>query len=155
MLVARLIAGSDASHMATRKNARPGEGIPADVKKAEGRALHNLWKLRKRRTQAAFAADLEVTQGYLPQFFSGHRPLTLDLAQRFCEELDIELHQFSPRLAKAFDAELAASQWPFHGFSRQDYLLLSPGQRVTVEGVVMGFLTDKGVISSRKLRLLK
>lgn len=141
--------------MATRKNARPGEGIPADLKKAEGKALHNLWKSRKRRTQAEFADELDFTQGYLQQFFLGLRPLTLDVAQRFCEELDIELHQFSPRLAKAFDAELAASQWPFHGFSRQDYLLLSQGQRIAVEGLVMGFLTDKGVIASRKLRLLK
>jgi hypothetical protein len=60
--------------MAKRKRARPGEGIPAQTKETEGRALHALWKKRHRRTQAEFAAACGFTQGYLQQFFGGLRP---------------------------------------------------------------------------------
>lgn len=153
-LVENLIAVVNPYEMAQQKRARPGEGIPAHIKKAEGKALHALWIARKRRTQAEFAAECGFTQGYLQQFFGGLRPLTLELAYRFCEELDIDLSQFSTRLSEQQHKELSASKWPFQSFSRDEYLLLSPGQRIAVEGQVIGFLRDKGVLPTRKLRII-
>lgn len=154
VLVEKLIAVGNPYAMAQQKRARPGEGIPAHVKKAEGKALHALWKLRKRRTQAVFAADCGFTQGYMSQFFSGMRPLTLEIAYRFCEELDIDLSHFSPRLAAEQSKELTSAKWPFQNFTRNDYLLLSPGQRIVVEAQVIGFLRDMGVLPARKLRII-
>jgi len=155
VLVVKLIASGNPYGMAKQKRARPGEGIPAHVKKAEGKALHALWARRKRRTQAAFAADCGYTQGYLGQFFAGLRPLTLDMAQKFAEELDVEIAQFSARLAEEQHAELIASKWPFHAFSREEYLLLTPGQRLAAEGAVLGVLRDSGHLPARKLRVIR
>jgi transcriptional regulator with XRE-family HTH domain len=111
-----------------------------------------LWKKRARRTQAAFAADCGFTQGYLPQFFAGLRPLTLNLANQFADELGVEIAEFSPRLAQAFHDELEATQWPFTGFTRAQYLSLTPGQRIAIEAAVVGHLIDNGTVNTRTLR---
>jgi transcriptional regulator with XRE-family HTH domain len=154
VLVDNLIAPDHRSRMAKQPRARPGEGIPADVKQAEGRALHALWKKRKRRTQAEFAMERGFTQGYLPQFFAGLRPLTLELATAFAEELGVEVGDFSPRLAEDFHAALVDSEWPFRGFTRAEFATLSKGQRHAVEQLIVGYLIDSGAISSRALRKL-
>jgi transcriptional regulator with XRE-family HTH domain len=138
--------------MAKRKRARPGEGIPAQTKETEGRALHALWKKRHRRTQAEFAAACGFTQGYLQQFFGGLRPLTLDLAERFAEELDVEIAEFSPRLAQEFHDQLAGTEWPFRNFTRAEYQTLTHGQRLAVESMVLGNLIDNGTVKDRKFR---
>lgn len=134
------------------KRARPGEGVPADVKVKEGQALHALWKQRKRRTQAEFAADLGFTQGYIPQFFSGIRPLTLELAIRFAAELDVDIVKFSPRLAEAFSKHLQETAWPFQSFSRAEYESLNPAQRAAVESLVGSFLAANGALPTRRIR---
>jgi hypothetical protein len=154
VLVDNLIALKHVPGMAKHKRARPGDGVPAEVKEAEGAALHALWKKRKRRTQAEFADSCGFSQGYLPQFFAGLRPLTLELAERFAEELAVDVGQFSPRLAEQFHADLAASEWPFRGFTRSDYMKMTPGQRVALEAMVVGHLMDLGIISARTLRKL-
>lgn len=143
---------ADVAYMAKRKRARPGDGIPPEIKKAEGRALHALWKDRHRRTQAVFAADCGFTQGYLPQFFGGHRPLTLELAEKFAEELDIDIGRFSPRLAQQFLDQLAATEWPFRNFTRAEYQTLTHGQRLVIESTVLGNLIDNGTVKNRKFR---
>lgn len=138
--------------MASRKRPRPGDGVPDPVKVEEGRALHSLWKIRKKRTQAVFADSLGYSSGYFPQFFSGMRPLTTELAVAFAAELEVDVVDFSPRLAKELDKALEASEWPFKSFTRTQYLSLTHGQRIAVEGLVVGFLTDSGVLSARRLR---
>jgi len=134
------------------KKARPGQGIPDSVKKTEGKALHDLWKRRKKRSQAEFAHSLGFTQGYLPQFFGGLRPLTVDLASRFADELGVDIGDFSPRLAQQFHAELTAAEWPFRGFTRAQYESLTQAQRAAVEGLVNGFLQEHAAPASRRLR---
>lgn len=141
--------------MAQRKRARPGDGIPASTKAAEGKALHALWIKRKRRTQAEFAADCGFTQGYIQQFFGGLRPLTLDLAVRFAEELNIEISDFSPRLAAEFDQQMKSTEWPFVGFNREQYLTLTAGQRIDIEDRVKLYLAHSGALTQRKLRSVR
>jgi transcriptional regulator with XRE-family HTH domain len=138
----------------SKKRARPGEGIPKDVKKAEGKALHDLWKKRHKRTQAEFAADCGFTQGYMQQFFLGLRPLTLDMANQFAEELAVEIHDFSPRLAEELSKELETGVWPFMGFSRSDYTHLTKAQRQAVERLVGDFLVANGVSAHPRIRRL-
>lgn len=151
MLVAGLIARGDVPAMATKKP-RPGQGIPDPVKKAEGKALHELWKRRKKRSQAEFAAQLGFTQGYLPQFFGGLRPLTVDLASKFADELGVDIGDFSPRLAQQFHAELTAAEWPFRAFTRAQYESLTQSQKAAVEALVGGFLQELAAPASRRLR---
>jgi transcriptional regulator with XRE-family HTH domain len=151
MLVAGLIARGHVPTMANKK-ARPGQGVPPSIKKMEGKALHDLWRRRKRRSQAEFAAQLGFTQGYLPQFFGGLRPLTVDLASKFADELGVDIGDFSPRLAQQFHAELTASEWPFRGFTRAQYQSLTQSQKSAVEALVNGFLQEQSAPASRRLR---
>lgn len=134
------------------KKPRPGQGIPDSVKKAEGKALHDLWKRRKRRSQAEFAHSLGFTQGYMPQFFGGLRPLTVELASKFADELGVDIGDFSPRLAQQFHAELTADEWPFRGFTRAQYASLTQAQKAAVEALVSGFLQELAAPASRRLR---
>lgn len=151
MLVAGLIASGHVPAMANKKP-RPGQGVEPSVKKAEGKALHDLWKRRKKRSQAEFAAELGFTQGYLPQFFGGLRPLTVELASKFADELGVDIGDFSPRLAQQFHAELTAAGWPFRGFTREQYDSLTQAQRSAVEALVSGFLHEAAAPASRRLR---
>lgn len=154
MLVESLIAFRQRHDMTRHKRARPGEGIPEDVKAREGKALHGLWRQRKKRTQAEFAADHGFTQGYLPQFFGGHRPLTLDLARKFAVELSIDISDFSPRLAAEELKDLESGVWPFHAFSREDFASLTKDQRGAIERLVSDFLAANGAKSHPKVRKL-
>src|SRR6476469_5842795 len=99
MLVADRIAAIDSRAMAYGSHPKPGDGIPDAIKLEEGRRLHLLWKRKAKRSQAAFLATLELSSGYFPQFFKGLRPITLELAEAIAEELDVEIREFSPRLA--------------------------------------------------------
>jgi transcriptional regulator with XRE-family HTH domain len=138
--------------MAYGKHPKPGDGVPAGTKREEGRLLHNLWKRKAKRSQADFLATLELSGGYLPQFFRGLRPITLELAEAIAEELDVDIREFSPRLASDLDKLIEGSQWPFRGFTRADYAKLTPEQRHTIEQVVLGFLRANGVSSARQIR---
>jgi transcriptional regulator with XRE-family HTH domain len=152
MLVAQSLALSDRVQMAHGKHPKPGDGVPEGTKQEEGRMLHNLWKRKAKRSQAAFLATMDLSSGYLPQFFNGMRPITLDLAEAIAEELDVEIREFSPRLAGELDKLMEGSQWPFKGFTRADYAKLTPDQRVAVEQIVLGFLRANGLSPSRHIR---
>lgn len=141
--------------MAYKTRPKPGEGIPDTVKKQEGRALHRLWTARKRRSQAEFAAELDYSEGYFPQFFSGMRPLTPDLAVAFATELAVDVADFSPRLAKELEKTVEASEWPFKRITRGQYRLLTPAQREAVEAFVATFLPELEAVSSRQIRRIR
>lgn len=152
MLVAESIALEDRVQMAHGKHPKPGDGVPDSVKQEEGRLLHSLWKRHAKRSQAAFLATLDLSGGYLPQFFRGLRPITIDLAEAIAEELDVDIRDFSPRLAGELEKLLEGAPWPFRGFTRDDYGHLTPDQRHAVEQLVVGFLRANGQLSSRRLR---
>lgn len=152
MLVAELIALKDRRLMAYGKHPKAGEGIPGSVKKAEGAALHRLWKRHAKRSQAEFLATLELSGGYLPQFFSGKRPITLELAHALSAELRVDIADFSTRLAAELELKLQASEWPFLEFSRVDYKHLTVEQRSSIEQIVLGFLRANGHIPTKRIR---
>lgn len=152
MLVAGSIAAMERSHMAHGNHPKPGDGVPKNVKAEEGRLLHNLWKRKAKRSQAAFLATLDLSGGYFPQFFKGIRPITLELAEAIAEELDVEIREFSPRLAGEIEKLLEGSQWPFRAFTRADYATLTPDQRHAVEQLISGFLRANGTVTGRRLR---
>lgn len=129
--------------MASRKKrARPGEGVPTETKRKEGQALHSLWKKRKNRSQQAFAEEHNATQGYLGFFFRGDRPLTADWAEWFARELGVEVREFSPRLASEIVRQKVQQEWPFKTISRDRYYTLSDGQRIAIEGRLLGEIVD-------------
>lgn len=141
--------------MATHKRAKPGQGVPSEVKRKEGAVLHELWKRRKIRTQAEFAAHCGFTQPYLNQFFKGLRPLTVDVAERFAAELNVDVSDFSPRLAhEAIQAHIASS-WPFVRVSREQFKLLSRGQQFEIESRILRELIDSGLLVEHNLRRIK
>jgi transcriptional regulator with XRE-family HTH domain len=154
MLVENLIAKRHVPAMPKRHRARPGEGIPPEIKEEEGRLLHSIWRRRKKRTQAEFAEASGFTQGYVQQFFSGERPLTLEKAQLFAAELDVDIADFSPRLANELAKELESGVWPFQAFTRKDYTGLTKTQRATVENLVCEFLQANGAQAHPKVRKL-
>jgi transcriptional regulator with XRE-family HTH domain len=128
----------------------PRDGVPKAVKKAEGEALHRLWKRLKKRTQAEFMASLGKSPGYFPQFFSGQRPITMELALAIAHELDVDIVEFSPRLAKESEKALEASEWPFKRFSRTEYHSLTKAQKEAVEAFVVAFLPENKPAVPRK-----
>lgn len=143
VLVARLIAERHRPGMSSRKKrARPGEGVPPEVKQREGQALHLLWKKRATRTQQSFAEEHNATQGYLGFFFRGDRPLTADWAQWFAKELGVEVREFSPRLAAEIVRQQVQQEWPFKTISRDRFYSLSEGQRIALEGQILGEIVD-------------
>lgn len=152
MLVAESIASVERCPMAYGSHPKPGDGVPEDVKQKEGRALHALWKRKSKRSQAAFLATLDLSGGYFPQFFRGLRPITLELAEAVAEELDVEIREFSPRLAGELEKLMEGAQWPFRGFSRAEYASLTPEQRHAVEALISGFLRANGAQPARRLR---
>jgi transcriptional regulator with XRE-family HTH domain len=152
MLVATSIATVDRVHMPKRKRQGPGDGIPPHVKKEEGLALWNLWERRKRRTQAEFMESIGYSSGYLPQFFGGKRPISIDLAVAIANELKVDIADFSPRLAKDMDKAVEASGWPFKRFTRHQYRDLTQAQKEAVEAFVVAYLSDVESSGSRKMR---
>lgn len=153
MLVAPPIAPIDRVSM-SQKRPRPGEGVPDDVKRQEGKDLHRLWKMRKNQklTQAEFADRLGYSAGYFPQFFSGLRPLTVEIATAFADELDVDVAAFSPRLAQDMEKAVEATGWPFKRFSRLDYKDLSTRQKEAVEAFVVSLLPEDAAPAARKIR---
>lgn len=132
------------------------DGIPAEIKKEEGEALRKLWARHKKRTQAEFMGSMDLSPNYLPQFFSGLRPINMKLAIAIANELDVDIVKFSPRLAKAADKALEASDWPFKRFTRSQYHALTKAQKEAVEAFVVAFLPDSGVATAKKFpRLVK
>ena len=108
MLVAQPLALVDRVQMAYGKHPKPGDGVPAGTKREEGRLLHNLWKRKAKRSQADFLATLELSGGYLPQFFRGLRPITLELAEAIAEVNDsaygLQVGVFTRDLPRAMQA---------------------------------------------------
>lgn len=152
MLVATSIARVNRSGMSKGKRPKPGDGVPDHIKQEEGEALKKLWDSRAKRTQAVFLADLDLSSGYLPQFFSGTRPIHLDLGVALAAELNVDLADFSPRLAADREKRLQAAEWPFTGFTRADFKHLTPSQRTHVEQSVLEFLRANGHVPARRLR---
>jgi transcriptional regulator with XRE-family HTH domain len=152
MLVAESIAAMERSPMAYGSHPKPGDGVPEHVKQEEGRRLHALWKRKAKRSQAAFLATLDLSGGYFPQFFKGLRPITLELAEAVAEELDVDIREFSPRLAGELEKLMEGSQWPFRAFTRAEYATLTPDQRHAVEALISGFLRANGATPGRRLR---
>lgn len=152
MLVAKSIAVAHRSNVGVTKRQKEIQGVPAELKQQEGAALHKLWKSRHTRSQAEFCAEMELSVGYLPQFFKGLRPITLELALRFATELNVDVGDFSPRLARERDEETARSGWPFRRISREQYALLTPGQRFEIESRILRELIDSGQIQEKHLR---
>ena len=136
--------------MAHGKNPGPTDGVPDSVKQAEGTALHKLWKRYKKRTQAEFMESLGKSSGYLPQFFGGKRPITIQLAIAIADELKIEVADFSPRLAHEMDRAMEASEWPFKRISRAEYNSLTKAQKEAVEAFVVAYLPEPKKTPSRK-----
>lgn len=150
MLVADSIAAMDSVPMAYGSHPKPGDGVPESVKREEGRLLHNLWKRKAKRSQAAFLSTLDLSAGYFPQFFNGIRPITLKLAEAVAEELDVDIREFSPRLAGELEKLMEGSPWPFRAFTRAEYATLTPDQRHAVEALVSSFLQANGTPSGRR-----
>jgi hypothetical protein len=150
MLVATSIATVDRAQMADQTDMEPRDGVPDDVKKAEGRALHRLWTRHKKRTQAAFMDSLGYSSGYFPQFFSGQRPITMKLAVAVADELDVDIADFSPRLAKEAQKALLASDWPFTKITRAEYQALTKAQKEAIEAFARTFLPEAKASSYRK-----
>lgn len=138
--------------MAYGKHPKPGDGVPDGVKQEEGRLLHNLWKRKAKRSQAEFLGTLDLSGGYMPQFFRGLRPITLELAEAISEELDVDIREFSPRLAGELEKLMEGSQWPFRGFTRADYARLTPDQHHVVEQLVISLLRANGQTPTRRIR---
>lgn len=133
------VASLHASRMA-RKQTR--SDVPVSVKKAEGERLHKLWKAKATRSQAAFAEALDYSPGYLPQFFSGMRPLTVEWAVAFAQELRCDVDDFSPRLAVEIAEESKRVRWPFRQLRPADLEGLTPGQMIEAEAKVLAYLAD-------------
>jgi transcriptional regulator with XRE-family HTH domain len=155
MLVDSSIAAMDRWPMAYGNHPKPGDGVPEVVKQEEGRRLHALWKRHAKRSQAAFLSTLDLSGGYFPQFFKGMRPITLELAEAIAEELDVEIREFSPRLAGEIEKLMEGAQWPFRDFTRAEYISLTPEQRHAVEALISGFLRANGAFPTRRLRSVR
>ena len=124
-----------------------GGGIPRATKVSEGRALKALWDARRAGpnplSQADFSVErLELSAGYLPQFFGGIRPLTLRIAKKFADYIGCSVAEFSPRLAKEAEREKSLVEWPFD-FDPELLEGLSPGQMVALSGMIKGWIIDQ------------
>jgi transcriptional regulator with XRE-family HTH domain len=143
VLVEGLIAMADLSAVATKKKRPgPGEGIPEEVRKREGELLRALWTKHAKRSQADFAEDLGFTQGVVSQLFAGIRPLNALRASQFAKELGVEVQAFSPRLAREIAEQSALAEWPFERITPERYFSLTRGQRIAIEGRVLGEIVD-------------
>jgi hypothetical protein len=141
---------SPAAHgpaMAERNRPKPGEGIPDDVKIAEGKALAALWKQHARatkRTQEQFAEEMGFGQGNFSHYVGGRRPIPLDIGMALAKEMKCNLADFSPRLAR----ELVERQnrrlepWPFDNVHPSRVGKLTPGKRLQLEGILLDALDD-------------
>jgi transcriptional regulator with XRE-family HTH domain len=126
------------------------DGVSAEIKKQEGAALHRVWRRYKKRTQAEFMDSLGLSPNYLPQFFLGKRPITMQLAVALMEELDVDIIEFSPRLAREREKAVEASDWPFRRISRHDYQALTKAQKDAIEAFAATFLPEAKAAASTK-----
>lgn len=132
----------DARHgraMATNKRPKPGDGIPDEVKIAEGKALAALWKARSWRSQEKFAEEMKFSQGNFSHYVGGRRPIPMDVALAVTKELKCRLEDFSDRLAKEHAKARATRlvKWPFVDILPQQLARLTPGQLKRAEGALM------------------
>lgn len=124
------------------KRPKPGEGVPLETKRKEGKALAALWKEHRKRTgrtQEEFAEEQGFGQGNFSHYVGGRRPIPLDVGVALAKEMKCALDDFSPRLA----AELAAMEnqrlapWPFNNVHPDRVADLSPGKRLQLEGILL------------------
>jgi hypothetical protein len=120
------------------------DGVPAEVKKREGKALASLWKARRKRSQAAFANDYGFTQGNFSHYIGGRQPIPLHIGLAIAEELGAKLADFSPRLARELEAEKAreARLWPFTSLRPDALSGLTRGQLLAVESAMLRQLEE-------------
>jgi len=152
MLVEAQIAIADLSAVATRKKRPgPGEGVPKEVAKREGELLRALWSKHWKRSQAEFAAEHGFTQGVVSQLFAGLRSLNAERASQFAKELGVEVQAFSPRLAREIAEQAALAEWPFERITPERFFSLTRGQRIAIEGKVLGEIVDIEESSRKKV----
>ena len=69
--------------------------------RAEAAALHRLFSQRWEGTQVGFGDTYGIgTQGAVSQYLRGYVPLNLEAALKFAVGLEVDVADFSPRLAK-------------------------------------------------------
>lgn len=146
MLDARSIA---LLHIRVMDHEYTPDTVPDEIKKAEGVKLKQLWDANKPMSQAAFAVDvLGRSAGYLPQFFSGQRPVSLQFARIFAEHLKCGIEEFSPRLAKEAATEKAKVVWPFPEVDYEQVKNLEDWDLIELQGKIRGFLLKKKSVVS-------
>lgn len=125
--------------MNTAKRESVDDGVPAETKKQEGKALARLWRLNRKRSQAEFADALGFSQGNFSHYVGGRQPIPLEIGIAIAEELDVKLADFSPRLAAELEAEKAreARIWPFRHLRPDTLHGLTRGQLMAVESAML------------------
>lgn len=123
------------------------DGVPGKVKQAEGRAVKALWDRRQRqpnpKSQAEFNAEMSRSSGYLPQFFSGKRPITLDLAHHFAKYIGCEIREFSQRLAIEDAQSQSLVEWPFPDVDYYEIKNLPEWAKVSLQGKIKTYLAKR------------
>jgi hypothetical protein len=117
------------------------ETIGDATKEAEGKALKNLWDRRHTMSQQHFAVEvLKRSAGYLPQFFRGKRPLTLEFAILFAQHLKCEVAEFSTRLSEEERRLRSHVAWPFPTLSYTLVSHMQPWEIAELEGVMRAWI---------------
>lgn len=124
------------------KRPKPGEGVPLEVKRKEGRALGALWKAHAKltgRTQEKFSEEQGYSQGNFSHYVGGRRPIPLDVGVALAEEMRCDLEDFSPRLADELAAleDQRLAPWPFNSLHPDRVAKLSPGKKMQLEGILL------------------
>lgn len=126
----------------------PDRFVDGGIKEREGRSVKAYWEIAKKRdarlTQAALAAELGVNASYITQLFNGSRPLSLQIARKFAEQLKCKLRDFSPRLADQEESGKRQVRWPFPTVEYKAIERLAPGELERLSGTIRAWLVDRG-----------
>lgn len=83
-------------------------------------ALKKLFTEKAQMSQREFAAKYQVgTAGFVWQLLNGRRPLNLEVAVKFAKALQINISEFSPRLAQKQSQVSLSNIRPTHGFKKR------------------------------------
>jgi hypothetical protein len=93
--------------------------------------------------QARFATEvLNLSAGILPQFFTGLRPLRLEIAKKFAEALGCRVSDFSLRLAQEAEDSDALVRWPFANVSYEAFIELEEHERILAEAALRAKIVE-------------
>jgi hypothetical protein len=119
------------------------DGLPIELKKREGEALKRIWDIRRPMSQAAFAVEvLGLSAGILPQFFSGMRPLRIEIAEKFAAALGCSVADFSARLAQEASQSRSLVRWPFESVTLSDVAALAPHELILAEAALRARIVE-------------